>query len=264
VPRTTHQYENWVHEYADEVGHHKVFPTLNGKKLEHKPITALFDREFTNIEMLERHQRGVAMIHAFEHATHHVANEHFKSGHFEWAVNNVAKNMGFNDVNHAAEHAARNYVNGRHMVYANTPVLQEMGIFKLFKDIDPERHTRPYEHEYFATVHGITDRGELIDYLKRIHTQEELAGIRITVYRRHPNAIELEVLYTRDCFTTHPRNFLCLPPAPKGRFNTTDLHALLIPFELDENTACADIFEPEECSISDVLHACEFTVVAML
>lgn len=246
-------FERWLDDYVAEVGHENALPQLGGMKLKHRPMTSIFNRtHHTYDQMLTRVTHVHVAAHAFEHGFHHVKKEHFDSGHFEWAFNAHAKRKGFQGVDHALRHFATNYRSGFHFVHSNLPALSDWGPLKLLKDMDPEKDTRMYYHDYMRAVAGITTMRELQEFLAQHHTEEELTMIKVG---RHLNfAINLEILYSTDCYTTHPRNPLCIPNGPSFRFHSINVQQLLFPFDVNPNTACADLFLPETCSFTNGPH----------
>lgn len=256
-PVSTHGFHKWMHQYVREMGHENVFHEFSGhKRLEHKPIESAFDKHprLSNLEHLHRVKRAHVAISAMEHAFHHVKKKYFDSGHFGQAVNTFVKRQGFRDLDHMTHHYVSKFPTAEHVIHTLAYRVHQHPFMKYLVENDPDKDTLMFYPHYMEKVHNIKTEEELQQFLLDNHTPEERANMRVTISRgkRGLLAINLEILYQTTCYS-HPRNPLCLPNPRNIRLKKVDVRALLLPFTIDANAACSDLFRGTSCSFKNLL-----------
>ena len=246
-------YEEWRESHLKGKTIDDIFPGLvGGRQLEHKPLTSHLPDELSHEERFEREKLAIALPHALERSIGNAKIRYIDSGHMEWALNSVfTQATGFKSISEAVGIYDERYHSPEHFLFDLMPHLDEWGPMKIFKEMDPEKDTRPFMSDHLRSL-GIKDKNEVEIIMDDPVNQRSMIKRGTNGgSQRKLHAIRLEILFERDCYTTTPRNFLCLPNIGSRRLNSTNLREQLLPFEVDPDSACTDLFLPETCSFTN-------------
>lgn len=186
-------------------------------------------------ELNERFVRGSRAVEAVTQSLHSVIDRAPPlSSHIDAVkrtADGVAKHFGFSSGWHALDHYQRNYRSAWHLLESVVPDVTEHPMFKMIIDANPEqnRDHRMWHFEWkrsMTPVSGFHNSAEINRAISWQNPQTEQASV--------PTLIPPTVV--ADCYTTHPRNILCIPvPPPKLRFREP---IFKVPTDLSRDCPC--------------------------